>query len=89
MERSGIIGVIVDGLIIGGLGRLILPGRQPIGCAMTILLGIVGGVLGWYLGHNVFEVGNFLTFLIQIVCAAALVGLFVAIFRRAYGQRPL
>ena len=89
MELSGIIGVLVGGLVIGGLGRLIMPGRQPIGCLMTILLGVAGGVLGWYLGHDVAEVGNVLTFLIQIVCAAALVGLFVAIFRSSNRQRPL
>jgi uncharacterized membrane protein YeaQ/YmgE (transglycosylase-associated protein family) len=89
MELSGIIGVIVSGLIIGGLGRLIMPGRQPIGCLMTILLGVAGGVLGWYLGHDVADVNNFVTFLIQIVCAALLVGLFVAIFRSTQRQRPL
>jgi uncharacterized membrane protein YeaQ/YmgE (transglycosylase-associated protein family) len=89
MELSGIIAVIVDGLIIGGLGRLIMPGRQPIGCLMTILLGVAGGVLGWYLGHDVAGANNFVTFLIQIVCAALLVGLFVAIFRSTQRQRPL
>jgi uncharacterized membrane protein YeaQ/YmgE (transglycosylase-associated protein family) len=89
MELSGIIGVIVSGLIIGGLGRLIMPGRQPIGCLMTILLGVAGGVLGWYLGHDVADVNNFVTFLLQVVCAGLLVGLFVAIFRGSQGQRPL
>jgi uncharacterized membrane protein YeaQ/YmgE (transglycosylase-associated protein family) len=88
MHLSGIIGVIVAGLVIGSLGRLLLPGRQPIGCAMTILVGIVGGVLGWYLGHDVAEVGDALTFLIQVAVAAALVGLFGMIFRASYRPPP-
>jgi uncharacterized membrane protein YeaQ/YmgE (transglycosylase-associated protein family) len=88
MHLSGIIGIIFDGLIIGALGRLILPGRQPIGCVMTVLLGVVGGVAGWYLGHDAAEVGDGLTFLIQVVCAAALVGLFGLIFRGAYRGPP-
>jgi len=88
MHLSSIIGILVGGIVIGGLGRLILPGRQPIGCLMTMLLGIVGGVLGWYLGHEVAEVGDGLTFLIQIVCAAALVGVFGLIYRGTYRAPP-
>jgi uncharacterized membrane protein YeaQ/YmgE (transglycosylase-associated protein family) len=88
MHLSGILGVIFDGLIIGALGRLILPGRQPIGCVLTVLLGVVGGVFGWYLGHSVAEVGDGLTFLIQVLVAAALVGLFGMIFRSSYRSPP-
>jgi uncharacterized membrane protein YeaQ/YmgE (transglycosylase-associated protein family) len=41
-----IIGWIIFGAIIGGLARLIMPGRDPIGLLMTILLGIAGSVIG-------------------------------------------
>ena len=41
MHTSGIIGIIVGGLIIGALGRLIMPGRQPIGCLLTIFIGVL------------------------------------------------
>ena len=34
------------GLIVGAIARLLVPGSQPIGCALTIVLGIVGAVVG-------------------------------------------
>jgi hypothetical protein len=46
MQADSILGAIVVGLVIGGLGRLAVPGRQPIGCLMTMLVGIIGAVAG-------------------------------------------
>jgi uncharacterized membrane protein YeaQ/YmgE (transglycosylase-associated protein family) len=46
MEISGIISAIVIGLIIGVLGRLVVPGRQRIGVLWTILVGIVAALIG-------------------------------------------
>ncbi|TXS52471.1 GlsB/YeaQ/YmgE family stress response membrane protein [Streptomyces sp. uw30] len=46
MEISGIISAIVIGVIIGVLGRLVVPGRQRIGVLWTILVGIVAALLG-------------------------------------------
>lgn len=46
MEISGIISAIVIGVVIGTLGRLVLPGRQRIGVLWTILVGIVAAVVG-------------------------------------------
>ena len=40
------IGFLIAGLVIGALARLILPGRQRIGLALTLLLGVVGSVVG-------------------------------------------
>ena len=40
------IGFLVAGLIIGLLARLIIPGRQRIGLLMTLLLGVVGSLIG-------------------------------------------
>ena len=40
------IGFLVAGLIIGLLARLILPGRQKIGLLMTLLLGVIGSLIG-------------------------------------------
>lgn len=41
-----IIGWFIVGLIAGALARLIMPGRDPMGCLATMLLGMAGGVLG-------------------------------------------
>jgi uncharacterized membrane protein YeaQ/YmgE (transglycosylase-associated protein family) len=43
---SAIIGWIVFGVIVGALARFFMPGRQPMGIVMTIILGIVGSFLG-------------------------------------------
>ena len=44
-----IIGVIIAGIIIGLLGRLLLPGSQPIGLIVTVLVGIAGTLIGWWI----------------------------------------
>jgi uncharacterized membrane protein YeaQ/YmgE (transglycosylase-associated protein family) len=46
---TSIIGWIIFGAIVGALARLLMPGRDPVGCLLTIVLGIVGSVLGGYL----------------------------------------
>ena len=42
----GFIWMVIIGLIAGALARLIMPGRDPMGIVMTIILGIVGSILG-------------------------------------------
>jgi uncharacterized membrane protein YeaQ/YmgE (transglycosylase-associated protein family) len=44
-----IIGWFIVGLIAGALARLIMPGRDPMGCLATALLGMAGGVLGGWI----------------------------------------
>ncbi|MET7288931.1 GlsB/YeaQ/YmgE family stress response membrane protein [Streptomyces sp. NPDC005573] len=46
MEVSGIISAVVIGLVVGVLGRLVVPGRQHIGVLLTIVVGIVAALLG-------------------------------------------
>ncbi len=49
-----IIGWLITGLIVGALARLIMPGRDPMGCLATALLGIAGGVLGGFIGSLIW-----------------------------------
>jgi uncharacterized membrane protein YeaQ/YmgE (transglycosylase-associated protein family) len=46
-----ILGWIIFGLIIGALAKLLMPGRDPGGIIVTILLGVVGALLGGFLGR--------------------------------------
>jgi uncharacterized membrane protein YeaQ/YmgE (transglycosylase-associated protein family) len=46
MTIESIIGAIIIGAVIGAIGRLLLPGRQPIGWILTILVGIVAAIIG-------------------------------------------
>ncbi|WP_328536048.1 GlsB/YeaQ/YmgE family stress response membrane protein [Streptomyces sp. NBC_00344] len=53
MEISGIISAIVIGIVIGVLGRLVVPGRQHIGILWTIVVGIVAAFIGAFIAHAV------------------------------------
>jgi uncharacterized membrane protein YeaQ/YmgE (transglycosylase-associated protein family) len=72
----GILSWIVLGLIVGALAKLIMPGDDPGGIIVTILIGIVGAFLGGYLG-SLFGLGkvtgfNFGSILLAIVGALIL-----------------
>lgn len=51
MTVTGILTAIVIGAVIGLLARLILPGRQPIGIIVTVLVGIVSALIGTWLAN--------------------------------------
>ncbi len=48
----GFIGWIIFGLIVGALAKLLMPGRDPGGFFVTIILGIVGALLGGWIGRG-------------------------------------
>ena len=51
----GIIGWIVFGLLAGLVARALTPGRHSIGCFGTLAVGVVGALLGGFLGEAVFD----------------------------------
>lgn len=53
----GIIGWIVLGLIAGAIAKAILPGAQGGGWFITLVLGVVGALLGGFLGSAIFNIG--------------------------------
>lgn len=53
----GIIAFIILGLIAGAIARLILPGKQPGGWLATLVLGVIGAILGGWLGSLLFDRG--------------------------------
>jgi uncharacterized membrane protein YeaQ/YmgE (transglycosylase-associated protein family) len=50
-----ILGWIVFGLLAGAIARALTPGRQGIGCFGTLAVGVVGALLGGFLGEAVFD----------------------------------
>jgi uncharacterized membrane protein YeaQ/YmgE (transglycosylase-associated protein family) len=46
----GIIAWIVFGLLAGGLAKLLMPGKDPGGCIVTMLIGVAGAILGGFIG---------------------------------------
>jgi uncharacterized membrane protein YeaQ/YmgE (transglycosylase-associated protein family) len=53
-----IIGAIIIGIIAGYLGRLLLPGKDPMGFLATVAVGIVGALLGWVLFTYALGIGD-------------------------------
>lgn len=72
------IGFIVAGLIIGALARLIKPGKQRLGIIATLLLGLVGSVIGGTIA-NLLDTGdimelNVLGFIVAVIASVLLIG---------------
>ena len=64
----------IVGFIVGALGRIVAPGRRPMGCLLTIGVGIAGAVLGGYVSRQVLGTGHdFLTFVVSVIVAAVIV----------------
>lgn len=74
----GIIGFLVAGLVIGALARLIKPGKQNLGILATLLLGVVGSVIGGlvasFLGTGDMWELNVLGFIVAVIAAVLLIG---------------
>jgi len=68
----------IVGLVIGGLARLVVSGRQDLGLLETALFGIVGSLLGGIVANDVLDVGWLGQFLTAVIVAAVLVLLFDA-----------
>jgi uncharacterized membrane protein YeaQ/YmgE (transglycosylase-associated protein family) len=77
----GILGWVVLGLIAGAIAKLIMPGDDPGGIFVTILLGIVGALIGGFLGSRIFGVGlqtfwNLQTWIVAIVGSFIVLGIY-------------
>ncbi|MES2175595.1 MAG: GlsB/YeaQ/YmgE family stress response membrane protein [Pseudomonadota bacterium] len=73
-----LLGWIVIGLLAGALAKLIMPGRDPGGCIVTILLGIAGALLAGFVGRlaGVYAPGERAGFIAAIVGAIAVLALY-------------
>jgi uncharacterized membrane protein YeaQ/YmgE (transglycosylase-associated protein family) len=69
--------LVATGLVIGALGRLVLPGRQEISYLATALVGVAASLLGGILA-NLFDVGWLIQFLVAVALAAIGITLFAS-----------
>ena len=84
LTASVIIAWLLIGLVIGGLARLLVPGRQHVGLILTVLIGIVAALLGGIITTALVGAGHaVLTFIVALVAAALLVSAFTT---RGYGR---
>lgn len=82
-----IVGAIIVGLIIGALARLVMPGNQNIGVAITIVLGALGSLIGTWLSYKLGysnENGGFqiIPFLVGVIVAIVLIAAYLGITGR-------
>ncbi len=79
-----VIGWIVFGLIVGALAKLVMPGRDPGGIIVTMLIGIAGSLLGGFIGRSMgfYGPGEAAGFLMSFLGAVVLLVLYRMIVRR-------
>jgi uncharacterized membrane protein YeaQ/YmgE (transglycosylase-associated protein family) len=81
------LGFLLLGLIAGAIAKLILPGKQGGGWLITLLLGVVGALLGGWLGGLIFDVGysgffSLTSWILAIVGSLIVLFVYGAITRR-------
>ena len=82
-----IIGWIVFGLIVGALAKFVMPGRDPGGIIVTMLLGIAGALVGGFAGRalGLYGEGEAAGFVMSFIGAVIL----LAIYRMMVGRRTV
>lgn len=73
LDLASILGYILIGLVVGLVARFIVPGRDPLGLLGTLLIGVVGAVIGGWLAGEVFAETAGVDWIASILVAAVLV----------------
>ena len=83
----GVIGWIIFGLIVGIIAKFLMPGRDPGGFVITAIIGIVGALLGGYLGRAIgwYREGEPVGFVVAVIGSIVL----LALYRIMVGRRTL
>jgi uncharacterized membrane protein YeaQ/YmgE (transglycosylase-associated protein family) len=78
-----VLAMIVVGLIVGAVGKFLMPGADPGGIVVTILLGIAGSVVGGYLGRalGLYQPGQAAGFIMSVIGAVVLLFAYRALTR--------
>ncbi|WP_328923421.1 GlsB/YeaQ/YmgE family stress response membrane protein [Streptomyces sp. NBC_00190] len=85
----GIVAWILIGLLAGLIAKTLMPGKDPGGIIITMLIGIAGGLLGGWLGKVVFGVDSIDGFFDLSTWMAAIIGsvILLALYRLVTGNR--
>ena len=83
-SAHSIIWILLIGLVIGAIAKLLMPGKDPGGCIVTMLLGIAGAFVASYLGQAIgwYRPGEPAGFIGSVVGAIVLLLLYRLLFRR-------
>jgi len=79
-----IISWIIFGLVVGAIAKLVMPGKDPGGFVVTILLGIAGAMVGGFIGRvlGLYQEGQAAGYIMSILGAIALLLLYRLVLRR-------
>ena len=82
----GVLGWVLFGLVVGIVAKLLMPGRDPGGLIVTTLLGIVGAVIGGFLGRSLglYGPGEAAGFLMATLGAVVLLFIYRMLRRPAH-----
>jgi uncharacterized membrane protein YeaQ/YmgE (transglycosylase-associated protein family) len=77
--------VILIGLVVGAVAKLIMPGKDPGGFVITMLLGIAGSVVATWLGRAIgwYQEGQSAGFIMSVIGAVVLLAIYHAVRRRS------
>lgn len=80
----GLIGTIVFGLIVGIVAKLLMPGRDPGGFFITAIIGIVGSLIGGFLGRmlGLYAAGDPAGFIMSVIGAMVLLYVYHLVVKR-------
>jgi uncharacterized membrane protein YeaQ/YmgE (transglycosylase-associated protein family) len=80
----GVIGWIVFGLIVGAVAKLVMPGRDPGGMIVTMLLGVAGALLGGWIGQALgwYRQGESAGFVMSVLGAIVLLFIYRMVITR-------
>ena len=87
MATGSIFTAILAGIVIGALGRLVIPGKQAIGWILTFTLGLLGAFVGGFLAEGLNIEVWWQTLIVQVVVAAVLVFLVSGLVRSKAASR--
>lgn len=87
MGTAGIFTALLAGIVIGALGRLVIPGRQAIGWILTFTIGLVGAFVGGFLAEGMDLQVWWQVLVLQVLVAAVLVALVSGLVRQSVLRR--
>jgi uncharacterized membrane protein YeaQ/YmgE (transglycosylase-associated protein family) len=87
MSTAGIFTAILAGIVIGALGRLIIPGKQAIGWILTFVIGLVGAFGGGFLATAMDLTSWWQVLVVQVLVAALLVLVVTSLIRSGVSRR--
>jgi len=77
--------VVLIGLVVGALAKLIMPGKDPGGFIVTILLGVAGSIVATWLGRAIgwYQAGQSAGLIMSVVGAVLLLAIYHAVRKRS------